>query len=59
MLQDRCENFGEDTHHTLQSLELLLFAAKNILWFPDKELAFEPKYVQSENSKSAKIYFFR
>ena len=29
MLQDRCENFGDNGHHRLQILELLLFAAKN------------------------------
>ena len=38
---------------------LLDLSIKNILWFPDKELTFEPKYVQSDNSKIAKIYFFR
>ena len=39
MLQDRCENLGANTHHRLQILELLLFAAKNfyfqLKWVPE------------------------
>ncbi len=33
MVQDRCVNFGDNTHHRLQILELLLFAAKKAVGF--------------------------